>query len=140
MSNIHHSLDWELPQIIIIFSPYWSKDRLKSSPGIPILGQPLKLSPGVTQPLCFGLQIMVPGVSWEAWLSFPCGHHLRSSSSSSAPTGANTTYKSSPGIPIPGKPLKLSPGVTQPFCFGNRSRRQVFLAFSFPVGTTSESQ
>ena len=34
-----------------------------------ILGQPLKLWPGVTDPLCFGLQISAPDVSWAASLS-----------------------------------------------------------------------
>ena len=49
--------------IIIAFGPY------STSPGIPIPDQPLKLSTGVTHPLCFSRQIMAPGVSWAASLS-----------------------------------------------------------------------
>ena len=40
-----------------------------TGPGFLNLGQPLKLSLGVTHPLCFGLQIVVLGVSWVALLS-----------------------------------------------------------------------
>ena len=40
-----------------------------SSPGIPILGQPLKLPPCAIHPLCFSLQIATPGVSCLASLS-----------------------------------------------------------------------
>ena len=52
------------------------------------------------------------------------GERRRRISSSSplplAPVGAWTTYKSSPGILILGKPLKLSPDVTRPLCFSHR--------------------
>ena len=44
-------------------------DAYKGSPVIPILGQPLKLSPDVTHPLCFSLQIVAPRDSWAASLS-----------------------------------------------------------------------
>ena len=40
----------------------------KSSLSISILGQPFKLSPGMSRPR-FSLQIVPPGVSWAAWLS-----------------------------------------------------------------------
>ena len=40
--------------IIIAFGPYWSIGCLQ---GIPILGQSLKVSPSITHPLCFNLQI-----------------------------------------------------------------------------------
>ena len=53
----------EIIIIIIAFGPY------KSSPGTPILGQSLKLSPGLTRPLCFSLQMAAPGVSWAALIS-----------------------------------------------------------------------
>ena len=48
------------------------------SPGIPILGQPLKLSPGVTRPFRFSLQITAPGVSLcSLSFFFPVGSSSR---------------------------------------------------------------
>ena len=49
--------------VIIAFGPC-----CKTSPGFPILGQPLKLSPGVTHVFGFCLEIAASGVSWAASL------------------------------------------------------------------------
>ena len=65
----------------------------KSSPCIPILGQPLKLSPAIAPPLCFSLQVAAPGISWAAWLwvsgqglTCDAGYWLLEGVSSSSPT------------------------------------------------------
>ena len=59
--------------IIIPYCPYWSTGLLKSSPGIPILGQPLKMSPAVTslfQPPESGARCFMSGLA----LSFPVSY------------------------------------------------------------------
>ena len=80
----------------------------KSSPGIQILGQSLKLSSSsLHQPL---LEQRPPTGALQAsrsWASLLSCHHL-TSSLSLTPTGAEATCKSSPGIPILGQSLKLS--------------------------------
>ena len=58
----HHHCLWPL----LVHRP-----PTKSSPDIPILGQPFKFSPGVTQTLCFSLHTATPGVSCAALLSPP---------------------------------------------------------------------
>ena len=57
--------------------PTGAQAAYKSSPGILILGQPLKLSSGVTSPLCFHLQTKVPGVSGWPYFLFPCPFQIR---------------------------------------------------------------
>ena len=57
--------------MIIIIIAFGAQANYKSSAGIQIVAQPLKLFPGITQARCFGLQISEPCVLSAASLSLP---------------------------------------------------------------------
>ena len=121
---IHFTLQFSSSSSSLSLAPSGAQTTYNSSPDIPILGQPLKVSSSSSS--SSSSLSLAPTGAQTTYNSSPgipiLGQPLKVSSSSSsslslAPTGAQTTYNSSPDIPILVQPLKVSPGATHPLCF-----------------------